>query len=81
MTVNKHGALFWTTALAGLGALDYVWDQKHCGMTLSEFARWLFHTDTTPGKIAFTGALAAGSYVLHQHITKPVAHAVEEALA
>lgn len=81
MSVNKHGALFWSTAIAGLSVLDFVWNRKHAGLTLSECTRWVFRTDTTTGKMAFTGALAAGSYVLHQHITKPVVHAVEEALA
>jgi hypothetical protein len=77
--VNKHGAAFWLTAIAGLGVLDYVWDGKHEGMTLSETARWLFRTHTAPGRLAFTAFLSGGSYVLHQHITKPViAAAIEE---
>lgn len=76
MTVNPRGAIFWGGALVSLGTIDWVLNQRHDGSTLSEFTRWLFHTDTVPGKVAWTAFVASGSYVLHQHIAKPVVEAI-----
>jgi hypothetical protein len=74
-TAHPTWAKFWISTVAGLGVLDYVLDRQHNGATLSECTRWLFRTETVLGKSAFTAAMAAGSYVLHQHIVSPIVDA------
>lgn len=80
-TVRTPYALGWLTTVTALGVLDYMLDRRHDGSTLSECTRWLFRTESTLGKSAFTAAMAAGTYVLHQHIVKPVVSEIEDVLS
>lgn len=80
MVVHKRWAAAWVSTVAGLGVLDYVLDRRHDGSTLSECARWLFRTDTLPGKVAVTAAISSGAYVLNQHLIRSVVYEIEEAL-
>jgi hypothetical protein len=78
VTVHKHWAAFWLALIPGLGLLDWVLDKRHDGSTLSECSRWVFHTDSTPGKVAFTISLWPGAYVLWRHIVRPVYQAAAD---
>lgn len=63
--------VFWVAFWAGAGALFYEADRHDwplCGTV-----RHLFRTDTTLGRLAFTGTLGAGTLILHGHILKAAA--------
>lgn len=62
------GKKYWLGAIGGLAAIDvYAAHVKHGG-TLSETGRWLFRTDTKPGKVVWVASWAALSAWLLPHI-------------
>jgi len=55
-------AAFWTAATAIFLAGD------KGGWSLCSVIRWLFHTDTPEGRVAFNAVYGAGAETLRQHI-------------
>lgn len=63
-------AFLWSGAVGGLGVLDAWRNTKHDGSTFSEVNRALFAVHTTPGRLLFLAAWAAGTVAYARHILK-----------
>lgn len=60
---------FWAGFWTILGA--FFWHADRRGFALCKAVRWIFRTNTRPGRIRLGVSLGTGTAVLYRHLVKP----------